>query len=128
MCCITAVSTLKPAARARLLLSTQFRKKDRIIRSIAHLRKLFHKTTPMSERQFIRLNKADILEMTVDFLKQRAKIPATRADSLSAYKRTSVAKTLPQKISRTHPQSLHLQKRSPNMKIKYILVFLWLSG
>ncbi len=41
----------------------------------------------MSERQFIRLNKADILEMTVDFLKQRAKIPATRADSLSAYKR-----------------------------------------
>ncbi|XP_016359647.1 transcription factor HES-2-like [Sinocyclocheilus anshuiensis] len=48
-------------------------RRDRINRSIENLRELFHKTTPMSERQFVRLDKADILEMTVDFLKRRAK-------------------------------------------------------
>ncbi|KAF4107039.1 transcription factor HES-2-like [Onychostoma macrolepis] len=47
-------------------------RRDRISSSIEHLRELFHKTTPMPERQFVRLDKADILEMTVDFLKQRA--------------------------------------------------------
>lgn len=56
--------------------SAQFRKilveRDRINRSIVHLRELFHETTQMPEQQFVRLDKADILEMTVGFLKQRA--------------------------------------------------------
>uniref|UniRef100_A0A8C2EIJ6 BHLH domain-containing protein n=1 Tax=Cyprinus carpio TaxID=7962 RepID=A0A8C2EIJ6_CYPCA len=48
--------------------------RDRINRSVEHLRELFQKTTPMSafELQFGRPDKAGILEMTVDFLKQRA--------------------------------------------------------
>ncbi|KAK2874811.1 hypothetical protein QQF64_003083 [Cirrhinus molitorella] len=47
-------------------------KRDRINLSIEHLRELFHKTTRMSDQQFDKLDKADILEMTVEFLNQRA--------------------------------------------------------
>uniref|UniRef100_A0A672NYM4 BHLH domain-containing protein n=1 Tax=Sinocyclocheilus grahami TaxID=75366 RepID=A0A672NYM4_SINGR len=57
-------------------------RRDRINRSIENLRELFHKTTPMSERQFVRLDKADILEMTVDFFfKRRAKSSYARGFS-----------------------------------------------
>uniref|UniRef100_A0A8C1KKU8 BHLH domain-containing protein n=1 Tax=Cyprinus carpio TaxID=7962 RepID=A0A8C1KKU8_CYPCA len=72
--CSDNTSGSKPICLKRILVERTL--KDRINRSVEHLRELFHKTTPMamsdSELQFGRPDKAGILEMTVDFLKQRA--------------------------------------------------------
>ncbi|RXN12227.1 transcription factor HES-5-like protein [Labeo rohita] len=56
-------------------------RRDRINGCIEHLRELFHKTTRMSDRQFAVLDKADILDMTVDFLKHRANYSYARGFS-----------------------------------------------
>ncbi|XP_073682479.1 transcription factor HES-5-like [Garra rufa] len=75
-----SISCLENHKFRKILVEKPWR--DRINLSMEHLRELFDKTTGMSDRQFVHLDKADILEMTVDFLKHRANSSYARGFSL----------------------------------------------